>query len=145
LVLVLPSFIEERLGGATLESWQLFPLVKEAMDMPTLVGAIEALRAQGLTIAVVVRTFIHRQILPLRERVHPLWLHQGITNPMMEFPYPISMELLRVLVIGAIGVEYPGEGVDLPSTLNVLLPWVTCSSGWCRSPLFPLLGWSGCG
>jgi hypothetical protein len=34
-----------------------------------------------------------------------LWLHQGITDPMMEFPYPISVELLRVLMIGAIGVE----------------------------------------
>jgi hypothetical protein len=30
---------------------------------------------------------------------------------MMEFPYPILSELFRVLMIGAIGVEYPGEGI----------------------------------
>jgi hypothetical protein len=34
---------------------------------------------------------------------------------MMEFPYPISKELFRVLMIGAIGVEYPGEGIGSPS------------------------------
>jgi hypothetical protein len=115
------------------------------MDIPTLIGAVEALRAQGLTRTVVVRTFVQCQILPLRERAHPLWLHQGITDPMMEFPYPISSELLRVLMIRAIGVEYPGEGIGpSPSTLNILLPWVKFA-GMVSEPLFPLLGWSGCG
>jgi hypothetical protein len=28
--------------------------------------------------------------------------------------YPISAELLRVLMIGAVGVKYPGEGVGPP-------------------------------
>jgi hypothetical protein len=45
LVPILSSFMEERLDGATLESWRLFPLAKEAMDVPTLMEAIEALRA----------------------------------------------------------------------------------------------------
>jgi hypothetical protein len=59
----------------------------------------------------VVHTFIHHQILPLRVRVHPLWQHQGIVDPMMEFPYPISEEILSVLMISAVGVDYPGEGI----------------------------------
>ena len=63
----------------------------------------------------VVRTFIHRQILPLREREHLLWQHQGRTDLMMEFPYPISEGLFRVLRIRAIDVEYPGEGAGPPS------------------------------
>ena len=75
MVLVLPSFVAERPGGIALESWWLYPLAEEAVDVPALVGAIEALRGQGLTRLVVVRTFIHRWILPLRERAHPLWLH----------------------------------------------------------------------
>jgi hypothetical protein len=33
---------------------------------------------------------------------------------MMEFLYLILAELLRVLIIGAIDVEYPGEGVGPP-------------------------------
>jgi hypothetical protein len=33
---------------------------------------------------------------------------------MIEFPYPILEELFRVLMIGAIGVEYPGKGVGPP-------------------------------
>jgi hypothetical protein len=84
-------------------------------------GAIEALRAQGLTRPVMVRTFIRHWILLLRERAHPLWQHQGITDPMMEFPYPISEELFRVLMIRAITVEYPGEGVG-PSPSDAKYP-----------------------
>jgi hypothetical protein len=94
MVPVLPSFAAARLGGIALESWWLYPTVEEAVDVPALVGAIEVLRAQGLTGLVAVQTFIHRWILPLRERVHPLWLHLGITDPMMEFPYPILEGLL---------------------------------------------------
>jgi hypothetical protein len=51
------------------------PLVGEVAEVPALMGAIEALKAQGLTRPVVVRTFIQHQILPLRERAHPLWQH----------------------------------------------------------------------
>jgi hypothetical protein len=29
----------------------------------------------------------------------------------MEFPYPISEEILSVLMISAVGVDYPGEGI----------------------------------
>jgi ABC-type sugar transport system substrate-binding protein len=43
------------------------------MEVPAVMGAIRALKEQGLTGPVVVRTFIHHKILPLRERVHPLW------------------------------------------------------------------------
>jgi hypothetical protein len=73
MVLVLPSFSKGRLGSAVLTLWRLFPLVEEATEVPALVGAIKALRAQGLTAPVVVRTFIQRWILQLRERAHPLW------------------------------------------------------------------------
>lgn len=73
--------------------WQLFPLAEEATEVPSLVGAIKALKVQGLTWPVVVHTFVHRQILPLRERAHPLWQHQQIIDSMMEFPYPISREV----------------------------------------------------
>ena len=75
MVLVLPSFMAVRPVGVTLESWWLCPQAEDVVDVPALVGAIEALRGQGLTRLVVVRTFIHRWILPLRERAHPLWLH----------------------------------------------------------------------
>jgi hypothetical protein len=114
------------------------------MDVPTLMGAIEALRVQGLTRLVVVRTFIYHRIIVMRERTQPLWQHP--TNPMMEFPYPISEELFRVLMIGAVGVEYLREGIRPPSfDAEHPLPRAIHSSGWCRSPLFPLQGWSGCG
>ena len=76
--------------------------------------AIKALSAQGLAGPVVVRSFIHRRILPLRERAHSLWLYQGITDPMMEFPYPISEMLLQVLMLEAISVDYPGRASALP-------------------------------
>lgn len=33
---------------------------------------------------------------------------------MMEFPYPILEELFKVLMIRAIGVEYPGKGIEPP-------------------------------
>jgi hypothetical protein len=45
LVLVLPSFSEGRLGNTILAWWRLFPLAKEATEVPALMGAIEALRA----------------------------------------------------------------------------------------------------
>jgi hypothetical protein len=108
--------------------------------------AIEALKEQGLTGLVVVRTFIHLGILPLRERAHLLWQHQGITDLMMEFPHPILEELLRVLMIGAIDVGYLGAGVGPvhfsiehsplaghPFTETML------------EPLSTFLRWSGCG
>jgi hypothetical protein len=98
MVLVLPSFLEERSGSAALASWQMFPLVEEAVGVPALMEAIEALMEQGLTRLGVVHMFIHHRILPLGERVHPLWQHQGITDPMMEFPYPISDVTPLVLV-----------------------------------------------
>jgi hypothetical protein len=53
----------------------IVPPTEEAVDVPALAGAIEALRAQGLTGPVVLRTFIHHWIHPLRERAHSLWLH----------------------------------------------------------------------
>ena len=43
--------------------------------------------------------------------MHPLCQHQGITDMVMEFSYPILGELLWVLMIRAVGVNYPGEGV----------------------------------
>jgi len=73
MVPVLPSFSEERSGSIAPASWRRFPLAEEATKVLALMGAIKALRAQGLTGLMVVRTFIQRQILPLRERAHPLW------------------------------------------------------------------------
>ena len=75
MVSIFPSFSEGRPGGTVLASWWLFPLAEEAAEVLALVGAIEALRSQGLTGLVVVRTFIQHQILPLRERAHLLWQH----------------------------------------------------------------------
>lgn len=48
-------------------------MVDEAVGVLALMEVIEALKEQGLTGPVVVRTFIHHRILPLRERTHPLW------------------------------------------------------------------------
>ena len=45
MVLVLPSFSEERSGGVAPASWRRFPLAEEATKVPALMGAIEALRA----------------------------------------------------------------------------------------------------
>jgi hypothetical protein len=67
--------MEERLGGAAPESWRLLPLAKEAAYVPSLIRVVKAPRVQGLTGPMVVHTFVHHQILPLRERAHPLWLH----------------------------------------------------------------------
>ena len=47
MVLVLPSFLEERPGDIALASWRLFPLVEEAMGVPALMAAIESLRHKG--------------------------------------------------------------------------------------------------
>jgi hypothetical protein len=59
----------------------------------------------------------------------------------MELPYPISVELLRVLMIGAISVEYSGKGVWPPPLMsNIRLSWVTHSLVWCRSPCSPFWG-----
>lgn len=58
MVSVLPSFLEVRPGGTILASWWLFPLVEEATEVLALVGAIEALRAHGLSEPVVVHMFI---------------------------------------------------------------------------------------
>ena len=70
-----PFLLRREADGVAPTSWWQFPLVEEATKVPTLIGAIETLRAQGLTGPMVVRVFIHRWILPLRERAHPLWLH----------------------------------------------------------------------
>ena len=40
MVLVLPSFSVVRPGGAAPASWWLFPLVEEAMEVPTLMRAL---------------------------------------------------------------------------------------------------------
>jgi len=116
--------------------------VEEAVDVPTLRGAIEAPRAQGLTEPVVVCMFIHRWILPLREQAHPLWLHQGITDLMMEFPYAISETLLWVLMLEAVGMDYsalPPFNADHPSSASQ--PFV----GMMSEPRPHLLRWSGHG
>jgi hypothetical protein len=44
LVLVLRSIMEEWPGGATPESWRLFPPAEEVMDVPAPIGDAEALR-----------------------------------------------------------------------------------------------------
>ena len=77
MVLVLPSFSDERSGSVALNTCRLFPLTEEAVEMLALMGVVEALKAQGLIGPVVVHTFVHRRILPLRERVHPLWSTRG--------------------------------------------------------------------
>ena len=59
MVSVLPSLLEARSGCVDPASWRWFPLEEEVADVPTLLVAIEALKAQGLTGPVVVRTFIH--------------------------------------------------------------------------------------
>ena len=69
----------------------------------------------------VVRTFIHRWVLPLREQAHLLWLHQGIIDPMMEPPYPILETLLWVLMLKAISTNYLGLSVGPPSSTSILL------------------------
>ena len=69
----------------------------------------------------VVRMFIHRQILPLMEWAHLLWLHQGMTDPMMEFPYPISETPLWVSMLEAIDVNYPGAGIGPPPLASIIL------------------------
>jgi hypothetical protein len=75
----------------------------------------------------------------MRERAQLLWQHP--TDPMMEFPYPISEELFRVLMIRAVDVEYPREGVRSPLfNAEQSLPRAIHSPRWCRSPLFPLQG-----
>jgi hypothetical protein len=67
-----------------------------------------------------------------------LWQHQGITDPMMEFPYPISEELFRVLMIRAISVEHTGEGVGPPPfDTKHPLPRDIRLPGCYWSPLFP--------
>jgi hypothetical protein len=58
MVPVLPSFLDERSGGVALDVWWLFPLVEEAVEVPALMGAIEVLKAQGLTGPMVVHTFV---------------------------------------------------------------------------------------
>jgi hypothetical protein len=40
---MLPSFAAVRPGGGTLDAWRFFPTMEEAMDVPALVGAIQAL------------------------------------------------------------------------------------------------------
>lgn len=44
--------------GVSLDAWWFFPMAAEAIDVPALMEAIEALKEQGLTRLLVVRTFI---------------------------------------------------------------------------------------
>lgn len=49
----------------------------------------------------------------------------------MEFPYPILEELLRVLMIWAIDVDFLGRALALPlSVPRTLLLWTIHSLGW---------------
>jgi hypothetical protein len=57
MVPVLPSFTTARPRGRT-GVMGLFPLAVEVADVPALVGAVDALRGQGLTGPVIIRTFI---------------------------------------------------------------------------------------
>jgi hypothetical protein len=102
------------LGGVALASWWLFPLAEEATKVPALMGAIESLKAQGLTGLVVVCTFIQHQILPLRKRAHPLWQQQEVIDLMMEFPYPISEGATLGVDDQGSRRELPGVGVRPP-------------------------------
>jgi hypothetical protein len=146
MVPVLPSFLEETSGDATLASWWLFPLADEVVGVPALMEAIEALKEQGLTGLVVVRTFIHLHILPLRERAHLLWQHQGITDSMMEFPYPILEEFPRVLMIRVVSADYPGAGVGpIHFSGEHSPPAGHPFTEMIPEPPLHLLWWSGCG
>lgn len=87
------------------------PLAAEAVDVPSLMGAIEALREQGLNGLVIIRMFIERRILPLREWSHPLWTYEGFLDLMMEFLYLIPDTVLRVLMLDAAGMNYHGASV----------------------------------
>lgn len=121
MVPVLPSFMVMRPRGAAPESWVLFSLAAEVTDIAALMGAIDILRGQGLTGPVIVCTFIERRILPLRERSRLLWTYEGLTNPMMEFQYPISDMVLRGLMLDATSLNYPGVppfGADRPHLAN---------------------------
>ena len=53
----------------------------------------------------------------------------------MEFPYPISETLLQVLMLEAVGMNYPGQVSALPSLAPIFLLWLAIrSSGGCQSP-----------
>jgi hypothetical protein len=65
--------------------------VEEVMGVPAMLTVIERLRKEGLTSLVVVHTFIHSRILPLRESPHPMWQHQRFTDAMMEFRYLLAV------------------------------------------------------
>lgn len=62
---------------------------------------------------VAVRIIIHYKILPLRKRAHPLWQHQGVTDPMMHLDYPISDQLLLWLMVLVVFLNFLGGGMGL--------------------------------
>ena len=77
-----------------------------------------------------------------------MWQHLWLTNPMMKFPYPISKELFRVLMIRAVYVEYLGESVGPPLVGHQLtgmlsespVPPFEVEWTWMMKPLMGTLG-----
>jgi hypothetical protein len=53
--------------------------------------------------------------------VHPLWQHQGIVDPMMELPYPISRDLFTQLMVVDISVDFLGDYVG-PAPFSAMRP-----------------------
>ena len=47
---------------------------------------------------------------------------------MMEFPYPILEELLRVLMLKVVIVNYPGAGISPPPSAPITLLWLAIRS-----------------
>jgi hypothetical protein len=111
---LLPSYSPDPLRGDLLELWAELPPREDTQEVPYLLDVIKDLKDQGLTRTRVIRTFIGRQVLPLKMRHHPQWEFRGPTDPTIKSRVTISEDDLHQLVMDVIGVYTLDHGRGSP-------------------------------
>ncbi|KAE8778405.1 hypothetical protein D1007_48710 [Hordeum vulgare] len=91
----------------------------EELNDPRLTSVLirlENLKRARVTIAMVVREFIHRRIAPLQRHSRPMWAYAGTRDPMRIQVLPLSRDVLRELLrrlTGGDPYELPQNGLPL--------------------------------
>jgi len=68
----------------TKDSWSALPSRRDNNQIQELLGKIKVLKERGLTAMAVAIDFVHHNIQPLKDRVHPAFYYHGLDDPTRE-------------------------------------------------------------
>jgi hypothetical protein len=81
-----------------INDWDLDLLSRDLKELESVLGLIGELKKQGVTGAVVARSFCWWMIQPIKDRVHPAYEYMGQSDPTHEVNHGVSKEEMAARV-----------------------------------------------